>query len=74
MAAPDDGQVCLGVFGVLVLVGPAMLLVAAVLALGAHGPAGWLLAVLLVLAVAAVTVLAGRSAWRWWRRLGPRSA
>ena len=67
-------RVCLGVFGVLVLVGPAMLLITAVLALGSHGPAGWLLAVLLVLAVVAVTVLCGRTLWRWWRRLGPTSA
>lgn len=65
---------CLGVFGVLVLVGPAMLLITAVLALGSHGPAGWLLALLLVLTVVAATVLGGRAAWRWWRRLGPTSA
>lgn len=61
-------------FGVLVLIGPAMLLIAAVLALGAQGPAGWLLALLLVLTVVATVVLCGRTVWRWWRRLGPASA
>ena len=51
-----------------------MLLITAVLALGAHGPVGWLLAVLMVLLVLALGVLSGRTVWRWWRRLGPSSA
>lgn len=58
---------CLGVFALLGLLLPVLLLVSAVLALGAHGPGGWLLAVLLVASVlAAVVWLAGR-ARLWWR-------
>ena len=65
---------CLGVFSVLVLVGPVMLLVAAVLSLSAHGVLGWLAALLLVVTVLAVTVWSGRAVLRWWRRLGPTPA
>lgn len=59
--------VCMPVLGVFVLVVPVMLLLTAVLALGHLGPAGWLLALLLVLAVLSVCVLAGgwlRARWR----------
>jgi membrane protein implicated in regulation of membrane protease activity len=49
------------VFAGLLLLAPLMALVATVLALGGHGPAGWAGGTLLLVAVAV--------AWRWcWRR------
>lgn len=50
----------------LVLLGPAMLLLTAVLALASHGPLGWLAALGLVVGVALVSRWLGRLAWAWW--------
>jgi hypothetical protein len=54
------------VFLPLVLLGPVLLLVTAVLALCAHGPLGWLAAAGLVVLVAWVSRWTARAAWAWW--------
>ena len=64
---PDHGPMCLGVFGLLGMLLPVLLLLSAVRALGAHGPAGWLLAALLVAAVFAVSVWLANRTLAWWR-------
>jgi hypothetical protein len=51
----------------LVLVGPLLMLATAVVALWAHGPLGWLGAVLLVSAVLWLTRASYRACLRWWR-------
>ena len=64
-----------------VLVGPLMLLAAAVYGLAAHGPLGWAAALALLVAVAAGCRWATRWVRRWWAstkapelppRAGPR--
>ncbi len=50
----------------LVLLGPVLLLLTAVLSLASHGPVGWLAAVTLLVVVAATTRWAARAAWGWW--------
>ena len=49
-----------------VLLGPLLLLLSAVLALGRHGPLGWLAAVVLVVAVGWGSRWVARVAWSWW--------
>lgn len=49
------------------LAGPLLMLATACVALWAYGPLGWIAAVLLVVAVLAVTRLACRACLRWWR-------
>ncbi len=56
-----------GVFAVLVLIGPVMLLAMAVVALWSYGPLGWAASVLLVTAVACATRWTTRLTLRWWR-------
>ncbi len=51
----------------LLLVGPALMLATACVALWAHGPLGWLASVLLVGGVLAVTRWGCRAVLRWWR-------
>ena len=58
---------CLGVFGLLGMLLPVLLLVTAVRALGTHGPAGWLLAALFVAAVFAASVWLANRTLAWWR-------
>lgn len=58
---------CLGVFGLLGMLLPVLLLLSAVRALGSHGPAGWLLAALLVAAVFTVSVWLANRTLAWWR-------
>lgn len=58
---------CLGVFGLLGMLLPVLLLVTAVRALAAYGPAGWLLAALLVAAVFAASVWLANRTLAWWR-------
>lgn len=50
-----------------VLAGPLLVLATACVALWSYGPLGWIAAVLLVLAVVAVSWLVLRLALRWWR-------
>lgn len=50
----------------LVLLGPVMLLLSAVLALGRHGPLGWVAAAALVAAVVWAGRRLARLAWAWW--------
>lgn len=54
-------------FGLLGLLLPVMLLVTAVQALGAHGPGGWLLALLLVVAIGVAAVWLVNRVVAWWR-------
>jgi hypothetical protein len=56
-----------GVFAVLALAGPLLLLATTVVALWAHGPLGWVASVLLVAAVAGGCRWVARLAARWWR-------
>lgn len=49
-----------------VLAAPLLMLATAVVALWAHGPLGWLAAVLLVVGSALSFVLAVRAVRRWW--------
>ena len=49
-----------------VLLGPVLLLLSAVLALGRHGPLGWLAAAVLVVVVAVASRWLARVAWAWW--------
>ena len=51
---------------VLVLAAPLLLLAAAVVALAAHGPLGWLAAAGLVAGVVAATRSGCRRCWVWW--------
>ena len=51
----------------LVLAGPLLMLATAVVALWAHGPLGWLAAVLLVGATLWLSRAAVRVCLRWWR-------
>jgi hypothetical protein len=51
----------------LLLVGPALMLATAVVALWAYGPVGWVAAVLLVAGVVGVTWVLLRACRRWWR-------
>lgn len=51
----------------LLLAGPLLMLATAVVALWAHGPVGWLAAVLLVLAVLWLCRWSLRLSLRWWR-------
>ena len=51
----------------LVLAGPLLMLATAVVALWAHGPLGWLAAVLLVAAALWVCRATVRVCLRWWR-------
>ena len=50
----------------LVLAAPLLLLVSAVVALAAHGPAGWLASALLLTGVAVLTRAACRRCASWW--------
>ncbi len=52
---------------VLVLAAPVLLLAAAVVALWAHGPVGWLAAVGLVVGVGWATRWTCRCCWTWWQ-------
>lgn len=52
----------------LVLLGPVMLLLSAVLALGRRGPVGVVAAGVLLLVVAAGVRWAVRAGWTWWGR------
>jgi hypothetical protein len=54
-------------FAPLVLIGPLMLLASAVVWLWAHGPLGWVAAVLLVAGVAGACRWLVRVTMRWWR-------
>ena len=54
-------------FAVLVVVGPLLLLATTVVGLWAHGPLGWLAAVLLIVAVVLACWWTGRVTLRWWR-------
>lgn len=54
------------IFLPLVLLAPALLLLTAVLALGSHGPLGWVAAVLLLVVVFVVCRWLARRAWAWW--------
>lgn len=51
----------------LVLAGPVLLLLAALAALWAHGPLGWLAAVLLLVSVGVVLRVLVRWTRAWWR-------
>lgn len=57
----------MAVFGVLVLVGPALMLLTAVVALAERGPLGWLAGAGLVVGVVVVLRLTGRVVRSWWR-------
>ena len=57
---------CLGMTAGLVLVGPLLVLAAAVLGLWAHGPLGAVAAVLLVLGLLVGLRLAVLQGRRWW--------
>ena len=56
-----------GVFAVLTLIGPLLLLATTVVALWSHGPVGWAASVLLLAAVVGVCRWSARAALRWWR-------
>ena len=62
---PHPGRVALLL--PLVLAGPLLMLATAVVALWAHGPLGWLAAVLLVVACLWVSRALVRVSLRWWR-------
>ena len=51
---------------VLVLAAPVLLLLSAVVALGGHGPLGWLAAAALLAAVFVVARATCRRCWTWW--------
>lgn len=57
----------MGVFALLALVGPLLLLATTVVGLWAAGPLGWLASVLLVLGVAGASRWGLRVTRRWWR-------
>ena len=63
------------IFAPLMLAAPLLLLAIAVHGLWAYGPAGWVAASLLVLAVAGATWSGLRLARRWWRgtKVAPRA-
>ena len=63
---PQAGRVTLLLLPLLLVV-PVFVLAAAVAALWAYGPLGWLAAVLLVVGVLWATRLAARICLRWWR-------
>lgn len=54
------------VFLPLVLLGPVMLLLSAVLSLASHGPGGWLAAAALLVAVGWTSRWLARALWAWW--------
>ncbi len=54
------------VFLPLVLLGPVMMLIVAVLALASHGPVGWLAAVALVVFVVLASRWLVRVTCAWW--------
>jgi len=54
------------VFLPLVLLGPVLMLLTAVLSLASHGPLGWLAAGGLLVAVALTGRWLVRTAWAWW--------
>jgi hypothetical protein len=56
-----------GVFAVLALIGPLLLLATTVVGLWTYGPLGWLASVALVAAVAWACRWSTRTALRWWR-------
>ena len=57
----------MGVFAVLALIGPLLLLATTVVGLWSYGPLGWVASVLLVAAIAYVTRWTTRLTLRWWR-------
>ena len=57
----------MGLFSVLALIGPLLLLATTVVGLWAHGPLGWLASVALVAAVAWACRWSTRVTLRWWR-------
>lgn len=57
----------MGLFAVLALAGPLLLLATTVVGLWAYGPLGWLASVLLVAAVAGGCRWGLRALLRWWR-------
>ena len=57
----------MGVFAILALAGPLLLLATAVVALWSYGPLGWLASVALVTAVAGALRWTLRIVLRWWR-------
>lgn len=61
-------------FAPLLLAAPLLMLAAAVVALSAYGPLGWLAAVLLVVAVGVGTWWSVKVVLRWWRgtKVAPR--
>ena len=61
---PHPGGVTL--FLPFVLLGPVLLLLTAVLALGRHGPLGWVAAAALLVTVAWASRRLARAAWAWW--------
>jgi len=56
-----------GVFALLALAGPLLLLATTVVGLWAYGPLGWLASVLLVAGVGWACRWTGRLTLRWWR-------
>ncbi len=57
----------MGVFAVLALIGPLLLLATTVVGLWSYGPLGWVASVLLVAFVASATRWTCRLTLRWWR-------
>ena len=64
----------MSLFAPLLLAAPLLLLAMAVTSLCAHGPLGWVAAVLLVLGVLVTTWWSGRLVLCWWRstKVAPR--
>ena len=56
----------MGVFALLTLMGPLLLLATTVVGLWAYGPLGWLASVLLVAGIAYATRWTTRLTLRWW--------
>ena len=62
------GTLCgVGVFAVLTLIGPLLLLATTVVGLWSYGPLGWAASVLLLASVAGGCRWSARAALRWWR-------
>jgi hypothetical protein len=63
--------VCLPLTGVLLLLGPVFVLIAAMAGLAAHGPLGVIASGALLLSSVWGSAWTARATWRWWGRLGP---
>ena len=57
----------MGVFAVLALIGPLLLLATTVVGLWSYGPLGWVASVVLVAAIGYATRWTTRLTLRWWR-------